>query len=1355
MVLMNKKSYGWLSAVFGAMLLVAIGVAGTFAGASETDSRLSTPVSDVVASSADDSSLEGARILEEAPSAGPASDPAVETAPAEQTLTKTLEDGTVVTVHAPAGVLPDGVVVDAKIVETAGIIDAVTSEVEKGGATASAVKAIDVTLRDADGNEVQPSGKLTVTFSQTGMESDDISVYHVKTPDDTPVDVDNAAAEDLTVEPVETAKAEADEQVFETTHFSIYAIVDTGEAARLKLVFHKADGTDPVDIYVKKADSVDTVVYDPGAGTLQPEHVFRGWTTDANYTGATPPMTIADVRTLVAGRLPAVADEETIDLYPIALKAISVSYLDENNTSLGTTTLFLDPGETSIYYTVNMPYTPPSSYQNFQGWEVKSGGDGIEGHVPGTTYRNNTQLKLSESVVFSVNAPTGHWLVFNENGRDATYNAPEFIKDGDVTYEPTLEMRRPGYTFDGWYTKATGGDRFTFGGQLTDNETIYAHWTPKVRASYTVLIWKQNVSGQGYDFAEAITLDGQVGQPVDTVDPHGSGDGAYASVNGTNKRYEGFHLQNLDQNVIVNTEGTALLNVYYDRNEVTLTFGYIEDGRYEIQQTMTGLYGQRLADEGYTWPNNYWWYDNYNRQWGYLGYGYGYGWIYYGTGTRTTFMDAFLPPTGTSMRFYGFNAQGNNHVYFYKQDADGNGYTLANDVTSAASTFNISDKYNGYHAASYSTDGGRTWTTLGAKNPATGYYDSNPQTSRYDPVSGWSNLHIRFDPSRYGVLYEDGVYVSGAGNPIDGYTGGTVLKEEHDIIYGSDMSSYNEGGANYFAPTREGFVFGGWYIDENCTQPYTFTTMTEGITVYAKWVQVQYRVFMHPNAGRDSTLEWGSDAQQMNFRISYGDKVSAPTGMRDGYEFVGWYLDENLTQVFNADAFVLNDTTVTAPYDKTVDMTDPMDRWGDLGTNPYNGDVDRFWITRKLDLYAKWRQTLTGAKGIGIIYDAVDGSNAPGDSTLYLDNSTAVAGAAPTAPAGMQFKYWVVQKWDTTANGGQGAYVDTTTTAFPGDTFTVLKDYARVTENEGSTPANPSYSYTMQLRAEYVEKGSPSSTQVVFDANGGEFSEHVTQISGTVDLNEKITVPADPTLFGYVFTGWGTTPTATDFAVAADPKLESGKGSNPGNGYAADNLNGVAWDAGQQANVLYAVWTPAPVTLTVQKDIEGAQADLTKKFDFTVSVTVNDKEYTATAQLGDTSLDGNNGETKAFSVLTAADGTTHTLSYGETVTVREAAVDGYTTEHYVMSHPDQGGPLAVFELRNMADKAANVTQSQSATGYTYSSEVSFVNTKTDIPTTGIAAATGSNALQLAIGAGVGVALASVVATRMRRDRWEG
>ena len=161
--------------------------------------------------------------------------------------------------------------------------------------------------------------------------------------------------------------------------------------------------------------------------------------------------------------------------------------------------------------------------------------------------------------------------------------------------------------------------------------------------------------------------------------------------------------------------------------------------------------------------------------------------------------------------------------------------------------------------------------------------------------------------------------------------------------------------------------------------------------------------------------------------------------------------------------FVLNDTTVTTPYDKTVDMTDVMNKYGNIVGEGTNADItgnnggDRFWITRKLDLYAKWRAELVGADGIGVKYDANGGSNAPSDTTLYLDNTDTVAQGAPTPPDDtQQFLHWVMQRYDEDA----GEYVDLVGdqyNIYPGGSFTVLKDNAYVEELEGSTPDDPKY----------------------------------------------------------------------------------------------------------------------------------------------------------------------------------------------------------------------------------------------------------------------------------------------------------
>ena len=50
------------------------------------------------------------------------------------------------------------------------------------------------------------------------------------------------------------------------------------------------------------------------------------------------------------------------------------------------------------------------------------------------------------------------------------------VEDGDTVKEPS-DPSRSGYTFKGWYTKATSGTKFDFDTEITKDVTLYAQWT--------------------------------------------------------------------------------------------------------------------------------------------------------------------------------------------------------------------------------------------------------------------------------------------------------------------------------------------------------------------------------------------------------------------------------------------------------------------------------------------------------------------------------------------------------------------------------------------------------------------------------------------------------------------------------------------------------------------------------------------------------------------------------------------------------------------------------------------------------------------------------------------------------------
>jgi uncharacterized repeat protein (TIGR02543 family) len=169
-------------------------------------------------------------------------------------------------------------------------------------------------------------------------------------------------------------------------------------------------------------------------------------------------------------------------------------------------------------------------------------------------------------------------------------------------------MVRNGYTFVGWFLGEPAeeggnptGTEFPFGGPLNENTHVYAKWSPRTTAPYTIIIWKQNIAGGSvYDYAEVITINnGAVGYNITTVSQQGTGNNAYARVNGVNKRYTGFHLDHFDQNVVIKTEGNSVLNIYYNRTEYTLHFqaqtGSGWGTRWTDIKTITALYQQDIS----------------------------------------------------------------------------------------------------------------------------------------------------------------------------------------------------------------------------------------------------------------------------------------------------------------------------------------------------------------------------------------------------------------------------------------------------------------------------------------------------------------------------------------------------------------------------------------------------------------------------------------------------------------------------------------------------------------------------------------------------------------------------------------
>ena len=104
------------------------------------------------------------------------------------------------------------------------------------------------------------------------------------------------------------------------------------------------------------------------------------------------------------------------------------------------------------------------------------------------------------------------------------------------------------------------------------------------------------------------------------------------------------------------------------------------------------------------------------------------------------------------------------------------------------------------------------------------------------------------------------------------------------------------------APTREGYIFKGWYSDEALTQAVSKVTMDSDKTVYAKW-EKEIKNF---------TLTYVSNGGTEFDPETYKEGTEVPLSKiptRAGFSFLGWYADAALTQLV---------TKVTMDSDKTV-----------------------------------------------------------------------------------------------------------------------------------------------------------------------------------------------------------------------------------------------------------------------------------------------------------------------------------------------------------------------------------------------------------------------------------------------------
>ena len=138
-------------------------------------------------------------------------------------------------------------------------------------------------------------------------------------------------------------------------------------------------------------------------------------------------------------------------------------------------------------------------------------------------------------------------------------------------------------------------------------------------------------------------------------------------------------------------------------------------------------------------------------------------------------------------------------------------------------------------------------------------------------------------------------------------TGGTVK------ILGGEAGAYAVGSylegqnTSITATPKEGYDFMGWYSNENCTKlesqdlTLSINNIQANHLYYAKFMIKQFSVTAvanHPNDKKNSTVQFSSPSSEasdtrVTVKVNYNGSATFVANAGEGYEFDGWYSDEN------------------------------------------------------------------------------------------------------------------------------------------------------------------------------------------------------------------------------------------------------------------------------------------------------------------------------------------------------------------------------------------------------------------------------------------------------------------------------
>lgn len=118
-------------------------------------------------------------------------------------------------------------------------------------------------------------------------------------------------------------------------------------------------------------------------------------------------------------------------------------------------------------------------------------------------------MRFCESAGISALAAETHTVIFDYNYDGKGTYLKLTVRDGETVKRPS-DPARSGYSFDGWYTKSSGGSKFDFDTVITEDITLYAQWIKKVSGEPII------PDDPGNEESYTITFDSNGGSAVES-----------------------------------------------------------------------------------------------------------------------------------------------------------------------------------------------------------------------------------------------------------------------------------------------------------------------------------------------------------------------------------------------------------------------------------------------------------------------------------------------------------------------------------------------------------------------------------------------------------------------------------------------------------------------------------------------------------------------------------------------------------------------------------------------------------------------------------------------------------------------